>query len=59
MNHETKEVLFKKKFLALDMYAHRALKLVEIGIQGPKVKEALQQAQKCLHACREAIDEGN
>ncbi len=44
-----------QKFLALDMWAHRALKLIEIGIKGEKIDEALNQIQSCLHACREVV----
>jgi hypothetical protein len=61
MNHEDKEILFRKKFLSLDMWSHRALKLVELGIDGEKmrekVQEAIKQAQACLHACREALND--
>ncbi len=48
-----------QKFLALDMYSHRAFKLVELGVRGDKVQETLKEVQKCLNACREVIDEGN
>ncbi len=60
MNIETKEVLFKKKFLALNMYTHSALGVVELGIDGEKVREGVRElhrsAQACLNECREAID---
>jgi sulfur transfer protein SufE len=61
MNHEAKDSLLRNKFLALDMWSHRAFRLVELGVDGEKmrekVRESLQRAQACLHACREALND--
>ena len=47
-----------QKFLALDMWAHRALDLVKLGVRGEKTEETLKMVQKCLHQCREVIENG-
>jgi len=46
-----------QKYLALDMWAHRALGLVEFGVRGEKMQETLKVVQQCLNACREVIED--